>query len=251
MRRVCAWCHKPLDDKPEDGTPITHGICPLCAEQALASRIAINDFLKTIDAPVLAVDGDVRVIAANTPALLAVKKERAEVEDRLGGEVIVCFHSSQPGGCGGTVHCTGCQIRRSVKHTNETGESLARVKAYQLIATPSGVKMAYFCITTEKLGSSSVLVRINDEAVKRLLTGITIVRKQYQFTCAFSENVDIEKEVRQAQQKCGAPSPLHVTCIPDKGTAVVMATIYDEGSNKKLVECVRSYLLAHGWTHSE
>lgn len=32
MKRVCAWCHKPLNDESIDGSLITHGICDDCAE---------------------------------------------------------------------------------------------------------------------------------------------------------------------------------------------------------------------------
>src|SRR5208283_5651173 len=69
LRRICAWCQKPLDDKPGDGSPITHGICEVCAEQVLTTRTATNDFVNTIESPVLVVDGNVRVIATNNPAL--------------------------------------------------------------------------------------------------------------------------------------------------------------------------------------
>lgn len=92
---------------------------------------------------------------------------------------------------------------------------------------------------------------MKQETVKRTLSGISVIRKQYQFSCAFGENVDIEEEVREAQKECGAPSPLHVSCVRNSLSAVVKGTIYDEESNKKLVECVRSFLLTHGWTHSD
>jgi hypothetical protein len=151
-----------LDDKPDDGSPISHGICGGCAEQALTSRTSINAFLNRLEFPVLAVDGNVRVISANTPALLALKKERTEIEHRLGGEVIECIYSAQSGGCGKTLHCTGCQIRMSVNRTNTTGEPLTQVKAYQHIMTPLGAKQIDYYISTEKLGDGTVLLRIDD-----------------------------------------------------------------------------------------
>jgi hypothetical protein len=30
MRRVCAWCQKPLDSNPRLSDPVTHGICDRC-----------------------------------------------------------------------------------------------------------------------------------------------------------------------------------------------------------------------------
>jgi hypothetical protein len=31
MKRVCAWCQRPLNDEPENGELISHGICEYCA----------------------------------------------------------------------------------------------------------------------------------------------------------------------------------------------------------------------------
>jgi hypothetical protein len=162
MKRICAWCNKPLDDEPADGSPITHGICSRCLEYVLINRTAISSFLNTIDAPVLAVDGEARAISANRLALLALNKEHSEIADKLGGEVIECQYSHLPGGCGKTIHCTGCQIRGSVNHTCATGEPRTRVKAYQHIMTPTGVRTFDYYISTEKLGDNTILLRIDE-----------------------------------------------------------------------------------------
>jgi hypothetical protein len=162
MKSVCAWCDRPLNDEPEGATPITHGICNRCVEFVTDDRTAIRSFLNTIDAPVLAVDGEGRAISANRRALLALNKEHDEIADRLGGEVIECEYSRLPEKCGKTVHCTGCQIRGSVNHTRATGEPLVRVKAYQHIMTPTGVKTFDYSISTEKLPDGTILLRIDD-----------------------------------------------------------------------------------------
>jgi hypothetical protein len=162
LKKICAWCQKPLDNEPEEGNPITHGICERCAEFVLSNRTRIGSFLNTINTPVLVVDADVKVISANTPALLALKKEHSEIEDKLGGEVIECEYSLLPEGCGKTIHCTGCQIRRSVNHTKATGEPLLRITAFQHIMTPTGVKTYDFHISTEKLGDELVLLAIDE-----------------------------------------------------------------------------------------
>ena len=125
----------------------------------------MRGFLNTIDSPVLAVDGEGRIISANRLARLALGKEHSQIAERLGGEVIECQHSYLPEGCGKTIHCTGCQIRGSVNHTRATGEALQRVKAHQGIMTPTGIKMFLYYISTEKLGGEIVLLRI-DEAIK-------------------------------------------------------------------------------------
>jgi hypothetical protein len=162
MKSVCAWCHRALNDEPENEAPITHGICGRCAEFVTTSRTAIRKFLNTIDAPVLAIDGEGRAISANGLALLALNKEHDEVADRLGGEVIECQYSYLPEKCGKTVHCTGCQIRGSVNHTRATGEPRVRAVAYQHIMTPTGVKTFHYLISTEKLDGGTVLLRIDE-----------------------------------------------------------------------------------------
>jgi len=89
------------------------------------------------------------------------------------------------------------------------------------------------------------------KAVKRTLSKISAIRKQYQFTCWFDANVDIEKEVGEARNQCRVVSPWDVRCTLGDWSAVVTGTIYDEECNKKVVECVRSHLLMHGWTRGE
>ncbi len=162
MKKVCAWCQRPLNDEPASGDPVSHGICRRCLEYALSSRIALKDFLDSIDAPVLAVDEEVRAIGANDQALRIVGKDLEQVEDRLGGEVIQCEHAALPGGCGRTVHCTGCQIRGSVIHTRATGEPLLQVPAYQHVMTPAGVKTYEYRISTEEMADGVVLLRIDE-----------------------------------------------------------------------------------------
>ncbi len=162
MRSICAWCRRPLDDKPEDGSPISHGICRLCLDYVQTDRTAIRGFLNTIETPVIAVDAEGRVISANRLARLALKKDLAEISDKLGGEVIECEYSYLPEKCGKTIHCTGCQIRASVNATRATGDPLIRVRAYQHIMTPVGVMTFDYYISTERLGEKTVLVRIDE-----------------------------------------------------------------------------------------
>jgi hypothetical protein len=131
-------------------------------DYVLATRLSVRSFLDTIDAPILAVDGQVRAIATNRPSLLFLGKEHSDIEDKLGGEIIECENAYAPGGCGKTVHCTGCQIRGSVNHTWSTGKPCLHVRAQQHIKTPAGVRTYDFLISTEKLGDRAVLLRIDE-----------------------------------------------------------------------------------------
>jgi len=162
MRRICAWCHKALDEELVDGGPISHGICTPCLDYVLADRTAIRGLLSTLEGPVLAVDGEGRIISANWLARQALGKEHSQIENRLGGAVIECQYSHLPEGCGKTIHCTGCQIRGSVNFTRETGKACQRVKAQQGIMTPTGVKTFCYYVSTEKLADETVLLRIEE-----------------------------------------------------------------------------------------
>jgi hypothetical protein len=39
MKKVCAWCQQLMNDSPEKGLPISHGICDRCVELALKKGI--------------------------------------------------------------------------------------------------------------------------------------------------------------------------------------------------------------------
>lgn len=45
------------------------------------------------------------------------------------GEVVECENSRLPGGCGKTVHCSGCVLRRTVTDTYNTGRQSSMVPA--------------------------------------------------------------------------------------------------------------------------
>jgi hypothetical protein len=109
---------------------------------------------------------DGRVLSANGPARLLLGKALPAIENRLGGEVIECVHSREPGGCGETIHCKSCTIRRTVTDTYASGNCHVRVPAYQDIWTPSESKQVRFLITTEKVGNY-VMLRIDDVQEKR------------------------------------------------------------------------------------
>lgn len=165
MKRICAWCGKGLDDesrKGNDNEPITHGICPDCVRKNLRHEaIDMTDFLNRFSHPVMVVDNDVRILAINRAALIALNKKAEEVGGRLGGEVIACTYARQPGGCGKTVHCKYCTIRNTVADTYKTGKSHVRVPAYADLHHITKENQIRFLISTEKVGDA-VLLRIDE-----------------------------------------------------------------------------------------
>jgi len=65
MKRVCAWCQRPLNSEPDRGTPVSHGICNLCFENVLVKIRLLGDLRTAIKSPV---EGNRRSILRSQPA---------------------------------------------------------------------------------------------------------------------------------------------------------------------------------------
>jgi len=141
--------------------PVSHGICDDCADVVENFEpVRVGKLLDRFAGPVMLIDPEGRVIAGNKTASQLFDKKPADLCGRLGGEVTECIHSREEGGCGKTEHCTGCTIRGTVRHTQETGESRWGVEAYQHVFTSAGVQRMRVLITTERW-RDRVLLRID------------------------------------------------------------------------------------------
>ena len=163
-RRVCAWCRKDLGVDVGDGYglefPITHGMCELCFERFLpGAPKPMQEFLESLEAPVILLQSELRVITANEKACSILGKELSAIRGRLPGEAIECVHSKTPEGCGMTVHCQTCTIRRCVTETLTTGKGCVNVTAYPDLQLGSTVKTLSLSISAEKVGNC-VMVRV-------------------------------------------------------------------------------------------
>lgn len=165
MRKVCAWCGKEMGaegPKDDDTKVITHSICEKCVYRQLAQMgMNVPEFLKGLDAPVLAVDSDGNIRTANAKALELVRKDLSQVAGYPGGEVFECKYARLPEGCGNTMHCSGCTIRIAVMETYTTGKSLLRVPASLLQHTLEHPQEICLLISTEKV-ADVVLLRIDE-----------------------------------------------------------------------------------------
>ncbi|MFZ0004366.1 MAG: hypothetical protein WCC86_07320 [Methanoregula sp.] len=114
------------------------------------------------DAPVLLVDGDANVLAANTLATVAAKKPVALMKEKLCGDVLECINACLPEGCGKTANCPDCVIRSSVIETYTSGKEITRRSA-MLIRNENGTKVKEnFLVSTRKDGDA-VLLRLEPE----------------------------------------------------------------------------------------
>jgi hypothetical protein len=74
-----------------------------------------------------------------------------------------CANARLPGGCGKTIHCVGCAIRRAVTHTFLTGKSHLREPAWLDREKDGKVTRLALLVSTEKR-ESCVLLRIDSIA---------------------------------------------------------------------------------------
>ena len=164
IRRVCTYCRQDLGYS-KDANPavrVSHGICISCFRRKFSQYISsIEDFLDTIDYPVVAVDRDTTVLYANAGARQLLGKKVNEIEGLLGGEVMECLHAKNPGGCGSTVHCKSCVIRSAIDETAKTGQPQQQIPAVMDLAHISGDRTVRYLVSTE-IVDNLIFLRIDD-----------------------------------------------------------------------------------------
>jgi len=158
----CAWCNNEIG--PEMRTSerrIAHALCAACSEHFVFQMgVPIQKYLDSLPAPIFVVNSNAEVQAANTLGLTLLNKESRDVLKKLSGTVFECAYARLPEGCGRTVHCSGCTIRRSVYETAETGESRISVPATLRCDINDPAQDVVMLISTEKMGDV-VLLRID------------------------------------------------------------------------------------------
>jgi len=107
-------------------------MCQSCADhyEKLWKGMPLSDYLDTLPQPVIVVNGDGCVVAANQKLASVFGRDKVELRGLAGGEAMACVHSLLPEGCGKTVHCRECTIRRAVQKVAKTGRALDKVPAY-------------------------------------------------------------------------------------------------------------------------
>ena len=135
-----------------------------CADKLFADQaVSLQSIIDKLPIPVLIVDSDVTVSLLNKQAqeTLGTSPERAV--DRKGGELFDCVYSHLPGGCGRTIHCAGCALRRAITKTYETGEPQVFIPASLKRNDPDDPSSVILTVTTIKRGN---LVMVKLEQVE-------------------------------------------------------------------------------------
>lgn len=133
MRVICSYCRRVIKADPQARvTDVSHGMCEPCGRhfERLWAGMPVNEYLDGLENPVLLTDGDGRVIAMNEKLAEIIGADRKSCKGLTGGEAFACVHSRLPEGCGRTVHCRECAVRRAVETVARTGKPQVNVKAY-------------------------------------------------------------------------------------------------------------------------
>ena len=164
MKTVCAWCGEDLGSIPSEvrgERVVSHGLCKKCSHHLLAQQgMPLVDYLDGLGAPVLVVDGEGTVRAANQQAQELVRQDLSSIEGSRGGDVFGCIYAHLPEGCGYTMHCGACTVRRTVMETHRTGRSRTRVPAYVRQDRPGDAHQVELLVSTELVGNH-VLLRVD------------------------------------------------------------------------------------------
>ena len=172
MENVCAWCEAKLDspsnfqsNSSSASGAVSDGFCHACARE-LAAQIGttLPEFLDDLDLPTIVFDSQTRLVKANHVACKLLGKKEVEVQGALGGDVFECAYARLPEGCGRTIHCSGCAIRRSVEDTFRTGNAHRRIPAtLNHACDDESTEQVRFLISTELVGGV-VLLKIDSTA---------------------------------------------------------------------------------------
>jgi hypothetical protein len=164
MKRVCSWCRRDLETGAfysRYDHSMTHGICKDCIDNMeFQTGVDLERFIETIKEPVVVVNADVEVNAVNSEARKILGTKFPAMSNKLLGDVFECAYARFPEGCGRTLHCSGCAIRKTVEDTFNTGDPHWNIPAtlkYEETLEPEMIEMN---ISTEKI-KDVVFLRID------------------------------------------------------------------------------------------
>lgn len=133
MKRICAWCNKSMEENGrDDGSTelITHSICTECADNLdFQLGVTLQRYLDSLKIPVVLVDGDDRIILANSAARELAGVAPSSPERDWRGKIYECSHARLPERCHHDIHCSGCTIRFITTETYSTGREILSVPA--------------------------------------------------------------------------------------------------------------------------
>ena len=164
MRLICSYCRRVIRADPHARvTDVSHGMCEPCGRYfgRLWAGMGFDEYLDELGSPIALLDKDGRVITMNGKLAELIGVDRKACVGLTGGEAFACVHSRLPEGCGHSVHCRDCTVRRAVDAVARTGKAQERVPAYldtkagrvdlRISARPA--KLGIVQLTIEEMGA--------------------------------------------------------------------------------------------------
>ena len=97
MRVICCYCRKEIRTKPSELDGVSHGVCDACLPLMVRELgQPMQEYLDELQAPVLVVQDNARVISANAAARKLMSKEEIEICGELAGDVIGAYSFDSP-----------------------------------------------------------------------------------------------------------------------------------------------------------
>jgi hypothetical protein len=110
---------------------VTHSICSACSDNLeFQLGVPLQRYLDSLKIPIIALNGDGRVIAVNCEASRIYSGKTGEEMAEWPDKIFECAHARLPEGCGNAVHCSGCAIRFAASDSYRTGANLRDLPAY-------------------------------------------------------------------------------------------------------------------------
>ncbi len=160
MKKICAWCGKSLESisiESDTFFAVSHGMCEECVKSFFTEKgYALRPFLDSINEPIIVVEKNHRVRCANVHAEALLGRQIKSEQTVKFGDIVECENAHLPGGCGRTVHCSGCTIRLCIAETSQNGKKHVRVPATIKGDDRENPEVSFF-VSTEKAQEYIVL----------------------------------------------------------------------------------------------
>lgn len=154
---VCLMCNSNMPE-PVAINPVIKDVCEECTGSVEVRMVTdICEYLEILPAPILVVDGQHLVRGANSEARRTVSGDFAPIAKLRGGDVFECVHARLPEGCGRTVHCSGCTIRRAIQDTLSTGKPMCDTPVDVVQRVEGQDRRVEFRVSTQRLANCVLL----------------------------------------------------------------------------------------------
>ena len=119
--------------------------------------ISLQEFIDTMIVAIIVLDHKGSIQTVNEKARSLFNKELFFFKGQSIGRVFECEYTNLPGGCGETVHCSGCGIRIAVTETFTTGNPVYRMETTLKDLKPGEPLKIHYYISTRKRGDAVML----------------------------------------------------------------------------------------------